>query len=138
MIGGNLVKKHYDKLCEKFNGNCVVLHDVYKGLDGTYRDEYVYEIVKVIWMLYAAFIDEDESIFSILEIEVFNIDGREYPAKEYCFTIPSYISVRCINEPLNRTIEIGTKRYVMFSYNKNKLIEWLNRKRNILIDKHLD
>lgn len=46
MIGGNPVKKHYDKFCAKHGGNVVVLHDVCKDADGNYHDEYVYEIVK--------------------------------------------------------------------------------------------
>ena len=46
MIAGNPVKKHYDKFCEKHNGNIVVLHDVCKDDAGFYHDEYIYEIVK--------------------------------------------------------------------------------------------
>jgi hypothetical protein len=46
MIGGNPVKRHYDKFCAKHNGNRVVLHDVCKDENGNYRDEYIYEIIK--------------------------------------------------------------------------------------------
>lgn len=46
MIGGNPVKKHYDKFCEKHNGNVVILHDVCKDDNDNYHDEYIYEIVK--------------------------------------------------------------------------------------------
>ena len=46
MIGGNPVKKHYDRFCAKHGGNVVVLHDVVKDLEGNYLDEYIYEIVK--------------------------------------------------------------------------------------------
>lgn len=45
MIGGNPVKKHYDRFCKKYGGNFVVLHDVCKDPYGSYRDEYIYEIV---------------------------------------------------------------------------------------------
>ena len=46
MIGGNPVKKHYDKFCAKHNGNVVRLHDVCRDNDGNYHDEYIYEIVR--------------------------------------------------------------------------------------------
>ena len=46
MVGGNPVKKHYDKFCAKHGGNVVKLHDVCKDVDGNYHDEYLYEIVK--------------------------------------------------------------------------------------------
>ncbi len=46
MIGGNPVKKHYDKFCNKHNGNVVVLHDVCKDDRDIYHDEYIYEIIK--------------------------------------------------------------------------------------------
>ena len=45
MVGGNPVKKHYDKLCEMFNGNIVCLHDTAKDNNGNYRDSYIYEIL---------------------------------------------------------------------------------------------
>lgn len=45
MVGGNPVKKHYDKFCQKYNGNVIVLHDVMKDSNGNYRDEYIYEII---------------------------------------------------------------------------------------------
>ena len=46
MIGDNPVQKHYDKFCEKHNGNRVHLHQVCKDTHGQYHDEYIYEIVK--------------------------------------------------------------------------------------------
>lgn len=46
MIGGNPVKKHYDKFCAKHNGNAVRLHDACRDADGNYRDLYIYEIVR--------------------------------------------------------------------------------------------
>lgn len=46
MIGGNPVKKHYDKFCKKYNGNCVCLHSVTKDLHGNWHDEYIYEVMK--------------------------------------------------------------------------------------------
>lgn len=46
MIGGNPVKKHYDRFCKKHGGNVVRLHDVCKDPLGHYVDEYIYEIVK--------------------------------------------------------------------------------------------
>lgn len=46
MIGGNPVKKHYDRFCTKHNGNVVRLNDVCKDADGNYHDEYIYEIIK--------------------------------------------------------------------------------------------
>lgn len=46
MVGGNPVKKHYDKFCSKHNGNVAVLHDACKDDRGVYHDQYIYEIVK--------------------------------------------------------------------------------------------
>ena len=48
MVGGNPVQKHYDRFCEKFGGNRVILHQVTKDENGNYRDVYIYEIVKEI------------------------------------------------------------------------------------------
>lgn len=45
MIGGNPVKRHYDKFCKKYNGNVVRLHDVCRDDSGKYHDEYIYEII---------------------------------------------------------------------------------------------
>lgn len=45
MIGGNPVKRHYDKFCERHNGTCLPLHDVVIDGDGVYHDEYIYEII---------------------------------------------------------------------------------------------
>lgn len=46
MIGGNSVQKHYDKFCDKHNGNRVWLHKVTIDVHGQYHDECIYEIVK--------------------------------------------------------------------------------------------
>ena len=46
VIEGNPVIRHYDKFCMKHHGNKLVLHDITKGPDGSYRDEYRYEIIK--------------------------------------------------------------------------------------------
>jgi hypothetical protein len=45
MIGGNPVKKHYDKFCKKHKGKIVRLRDVTKDDSGNYHDEYIYEII---------------------------------------------------------------------------------------------
>lgn len=45
MIGGNPVKRHYDKFCQRYGGNCVQLHDVVIDRHGIYHDEYIYEII---------------------------------------------------------------------------------------------
>lgn len=46
MVGGNKIKKSYDKLCQKHGGNCVQLHAVTKDNHGNWHDEYIYEILK--------------------------------------------------------------------------------------------
>jgi len=46
MIGGNPVKKHYDRFCDKHGGNCVKLNQVTRDEAGNYRDVYIYEIVR--------------------------------------------------------------------------------------------
>ena len=46
VIGGNHAKRGYDAFCAKHNGNCVCLHDMTKDMNGQYRDEYIYEIIK--------------------------------------------------------------------------------------------
>lgn len=46
MIGGNPIKRSYDRFCQKHGGNCVVLHSVTKDIHGEWHDEYVYEIVR--------------------------------------------------------------------------------------------
>lgn len=45
MISDNPVQKHYDKFCERHNGNRVKLNSVVKDSTGKYHDEYIYEIV---------------------------------------------------------------------------------------------
>lgn len=45
MIAGNPVERHYDKFCTRYNGYKTILHDVTKGLDGNYVNEYIYEII---------------------------------------------------------------------------------------------
>lgn len=47
VIEGNHAKRGYDAFCEKHNGNSVCLHDVTKDLKGEYRNEYMYEIVRL-------------------------------------------------------------------------------------------
>lgn len=44
-IGGNTVKRHYDAIISRYNGNCVVLHDVFKDIYGEYHNEFIYEII---------------------------------------------------------------------------------------------
>ena len=44
MIGGNPAKTAYDKLCGRYGGNCVRLHQVTRDAAGVWRDEYIYEI----------------------------------------------------------------------------------------------
>ena len=46
MIGGNPVKKHYDRFMRKMNGRKVLLKKVVKDGHGRYHNEYIYEIVK--------------------------------------------------------------------------------------------
>ena len=46
MIGGNKVERHYDRFCQRHNGNKVILHDVCKDNHGQYHNECIYEIVK--------------------------------------------------------------------------------------------
>ena len=45
MIGGNPVKRHYDKFCRRYGGNVVKLHESVKTPSGEYADEYIYEII---------------------------------------------------------------------------------------------
>ena len=45
MIGGNPVKRHYDRFCRRYGGNVVKLHESVKTPSGEYADEYIYEIV---------------------------------------------------------------------------------------------
>ena len=45
MVGGNPVEKHYDKFCEKYNGNKHFLKDAIRDRDGNYHDDIIYEIV---------------------------------------------------------------------------------------------
>ena len=46
MIGGNPIEKHYDKFCNKYNGNKHVLRDVFKNRLGNYHDDVIYEIIR--------------------------------------------------------------------------------------------
>ena len=46
VIGGNPVIRHYDKFCKKHNGNKVTLHNVTRDLQGNFRDESIYEILR--------------------------------------------------------------------------------------------
>lgn len=45
MVSGNPVQKTYDRFCKKYNGNRVILHDVFKDTHGNYHDSYYYEII---------------------------------------------------------------------------------------------
>lgn len=45
MIGGNPVKRHYDRFCRRYGGNIVKLHEAVRMPSGEYADEYIYEIV---------------------------------------------------------------------------------------------
>ncbi len=46
MIGGNPVKRHYDKFCEKYHGVKHVLRDAFKDKYGIYHADYIYEIIQ--------------------------------------------------------------------------------------------
>lgn len=46
MIGGNPVKKHYDRFLKRMNGRKVMLKKVVKDMHGRYHNEYIYEIVR--------------------------------------------------------------------------------------------
>lgn len=45
MIGGNPVKKSYDRFCKKHNGRCLELIDAVKDMQGNYVNCYIYEII---------------------------------------------------------------------------------------------
>ena len=45
MIGGNPVEKHYDKICEKYNGTKHILKDAIKDKFGNYHNDIIYEII---------------------------------------------------------------------------------------------
>lgn len=45
VVGGNPVKRHYDKFCLKYNGNICHEHDVTKDKYGNYHDMFTYEII---------------------------------------------------------------------------------------------
>ncbi len=45
MIGGNPVEEHYDKFCERYNGNKYFLKDAIRDRNGNYHDDIIYEIV---------------------------------------------------------------------------------------------
>ena len=44
-VGGNPVKKHYDKFCKRHNGRIIELQDVFKDRTGVYHNDYIYEII---------------------------------------------------------------------------------------------
>jgi len=46
MIGGNPVEKRYDQFCREHGGHKCTLHRVMQDLQGNWRDEHIYEIVK--------------------------------------------------------------------------------------------
>ena len=41
----NKVEKHYDKFCERYNGNKYFLKDAIRDRNGNYHDDIIYEIV---------------------------------------------------------------------------------------------
>lgn len=45
MIGGNPIKRHYDRFCKRCGGNIVKLCEAVRTPSGDYADEYIYEIV---------------------------------------------------------------------------------------------
>lgn len=45
MIGGNPVKRSYDRFCGKHGGSVLILRDAVRDSDGNYRDKYCYEII---------------------------------------------------------------------------------------------
>ena len=45
MISGNPVERHYDKFCDRYNGNKYWLHDAVKDRQGNYHDDIIYEII---------------------------------------------------------------------------------------------
>lgn len=45
MVGGNLVEKHYDRFCKRYNGNKFVLTDAIKDRHGNYHNDVIYEIL---------------------------------------------------------------------------------------------
>ena len=45
-VEGNPAVKSYDAFCKKHNGNKIILHKRCKAPDNTYKDLYVYEILK--------------------------------------------------------------------------------------------
>lgn len=46
VVGGNKIKKNYDRFCKKHGGSIAVLHDSVRDENGNYHNSYVYEIVK--------------------------------------------------------------------------------------------
>jgi hypothetical protein len=46
MIGGNFVEKAYDKLCQKYGGRKLIMHDVVVDKYGDFHDDAIYEIIK--------------------------------------------------------------------------------------------
>lgn len=45
MVGGNPVERHYDKFCERHNGNKHILKQAIRDSNGNYRDYMIYEIL---------------------------------------------------------------------------------------------
>lgn len=45
IVDNDRLKIHYDQLCEKYNGNCVRLHQKARDVHGAYHDAYIYEII---------------------------------------------------------------------------------------------
>lgn len=45
LIGGNPVKKHYDRFARKYGGRVLTLYDSIKDAEGNYLNEYIYEVI---------------------------------------------------------------------------------------------
>lgn len=46
VVGGNKVKKNYDKFCKKHGGRVLEFRDDVRDEKGNYHNSYVYEILK--------------------------------------------------------------------------------------------
>ena len=47
VVGGNKVKKNYDKFCKKHGGRVLELRDYIKDNYGNYHNSYIYEVLNV-------------------------------------------------------------------------------------------
>lgn len=46
VIGGNPAERGYSRFCKKHKGRKIILKDAVKDLNGNYRNEYIFEIIK--------------------------------------------------------------------------------------------